>query len=273
MAAFKLNSVVIRSLIEQRFGGSISRLAEALSLDPPPNRSTVARWLSSDGRLFPRDQDRILALAGALDVDPLALWTFDEENYPTLWPKIIRASQTGHWSGLLKPLAFLQSFMESEDEWPAQSLARRYFDRSWYHQEVQHDPLIQANYYQNLIIQPRALDSALPAVWHVAWRHPLPRARWQPAGFVRRDPAQVTLFNGWAITDSAAAAPDDPNLCVETWFGRCPATFRVASLHPFVLTTANTPAPGVPQVRFAMPAEPAPRQQTAPTCAQRAAGS
>ena len=95
-----------RGICGDRFGGSISRLAAALPLDEPPDRSTVTRWLSSDGRHFPRDEERILALAGALDVDPTALWTFDAENFPTLWPKIVRAARTGRWSGLLKALAF-----------------------------------------------------------------------------------------------------------------------------------------------------------------------
>jgi hypothetical protein len=150
----------------------------------------------------------------------------------------------------------MQHFSEPVDEWPVQPLAERYFDRPWYCEEIGHDPRVQANYYQNLIIRPQTLDPSLPSVWHVAWRHPLPRAKWQLLGFVRREADRFVLFNGWAITDSAAAAPQDPALCVQAWFGRCPAAFRVASLHPFSVATAKTPHSDLPNVRFAMPGEP-----------------
>ena len=80
----KLHGEYIRGAIDELYGGSISRLAAALSLEPRPDRSTVTRWLSSDGSHFPRDEERILALAGALDVDPTALWTFDTQTFPIL---------------------------------------------------------------------------------------------------------------------------------------------------------------------------------------------
>ena len=46
VSALRLDSERIRGLIGDRFGGSISRLAAALPLDEPPDRSTVTRWLS-----------------------------------------------------------------------------------------------------------------------------------------------------------------------------------------------------------------------------------
>ena len=58
----KLHGEYIRGAIDELYGGSISRLAAALSLEPRPDRSTVTRWLSSDGSHFPRDEERILAL-------------------------------------------------------------------------------------------------------------------------------------------------------------------------------------------------------------------
>jgi len=256
MAALMLDTEVIRSLIDRRFGGSIARLAASLSLEPSPDRSTVARWLSSEGKHFPRDEERILALAGALDLDPTALWTFDEENFPTVWPRIVQASRTGRWNGLLKALAFLQLFTEPADEWPAQALARRYYDRPWNVVEFVHDPRREANFYQGLIIRQEKTTGPSPVVFHLAWRHGGYAAKWQPFGFVRRDPHRVMLFNEWAITESAPTTPASTDLCVQTWLGRGASAFRVASLHPFTLTMTRAPVDGIPRVRFAIPGEP-----------------
>ena len=105
----------------------------------------MTRWLSSDGSHFPRDEERILALAGALDIDPTALWTFDADTFPILWPKITRAARTGKWSELLTPLSFLRHFAEPADEWPSEPIAKRFFDRGWVVHEFSHDPQKGAN--------------------------------------------------------------------------------------------------------------------------------
>jgi len=222
VSALRLDSDRIRGLIADRFGGSISRLAAALPLDEPPDRSTVTRWLSSDGRHFPRDEERILALAGALDVDPTALWTFDPENFPTLWPKIVRASRTGRWSGLLKALAFFRYFSDQAEEWPPQPMARRFFNREWVVNEFAHDPRDGKNFYQDLVVRPRRPQGTFPTVWHFAFRHGGVRgAKWQPFGFVRRDFA----FPGAVARGEAVADPGhrlDPFAAVGRWSEQFP---------------------------------------------------
>jgi len=256
VSALRLDSERIRGLIGDRFGGSISRLAAALPLDEPPDRSTVTRWLSSDGRHFPRDEERILALAGALDVDPTALWTFDAENFPTLWPKIVRAARTGRWSGLLKALAFFRYFSDQAEEWPPQAVARRFFNREWVVNEFAHDPRDGKNFYQDLVVRPRRPQGTFPTVWHFAFRHGGVRtAKWQPFGFVRRDAEKVLLFNDWAITDEAATTPVDQDICIRTWFGQGAAAFRIVSLHPFTLSIPKLEQPGLPTVHFGFPGE------------------
>src|SRR5215470_1763903 len=167
----KLHGEYIRGAIDALYGGSISRLAAALSLEPRPDRSTVTRWLSSDGSHFPRDEERILALAGALDVDPTALWTFDTQSFPVLWPKITRAARTGKWSGLLTPLSFLRHFIEPADAWPSEPTAERFFDRPWNVQEFVHDPHKGVNFFQNLLLRSQAPAGKVPLVWHFAFRH------------------------------------------------------------------------------------------------------
>jgi hypothetical protein len=252
----RLHGGCIRGVIDDKYGGSISRLAAALSLEPPPDRSTVTRWLSSDGSHFPRDEERILALAGALDVDPTALWTFDADTFPVLWPKITRAARTGKWSGLLTPLSFLRHFAEPADEWPSEPIAQRFFDRGWVVQEFSHDPRNGANFYQNVVLRTHAPRGKFPIVWHFAYRHGgVHKREWKPFGFVRREAGHLTLFNDWGITDQARCVISDEEVGVQTWFGPGAATFRVASLHPFSLTEAKEARPGVPTVRFGYPGE------------------
>ena len=105
----RLDCECIRGVIDAKYGGSISRLAAALSLEPPPDRSTVTRWLSSDGSHFPRDEERIFALAGALDIDPTALWTFDADTFHVLWPKIYACSARRQMERATHPPLFLAS--------------------------------------------------------------------------------------------------------------------------------------------------------------------
>jgi hypothetical protein len=253
----RLDAECIRVAIDERFGGSISRLAAALALEPPPDRSTVTRWLSSDGSHFPRDEERVLALAGALDVDPTALWTFDTETFPILWPKITRAARTGKWSGLLTPLSFLRHFTEPSEEWPPVVVSERFFDRAWEVQEFEHDPRQGKNFYQSIVIRSPNPRGKLPVVWHFAFRHQgeVYRRDWKPFGFVRWQKGTVTLFNDWAITDEATCARGTEEFCVQTWCGLGSAVFRVASLQPFSIALAKEPRPGMATVRFGFPGE------------------
>ncbi|HEX9294842.1 MAG TPA: hypothetical protein VF881_03380 [Polyangiaceae bacterium] len=253
----RLHGACIRDAIDERYGGSISRLAAALSLEPRPDRSTVTRWISSDGSHFPRDEERILALAGALDVDPTALWTFDTDTFPVLWPKITRAARTGKWSGLLTPLSFLRHFAEPADEWPPQPVANRFFEREWVVHELVHDPRNGANFYQNILLRPEAMPTKFPVVWHFAFCHTgnVHRREWKPFGFVKREAERVTLFNDWGITDQASCSPTDQETVVQTWYGPGAAVFRVASLHPFSLSLAKDAPPDVPTVHFGFPGE------------------
>ena len=252
----KLHGEYIRGAIDELYGGSISRLAAALSLEPRPDRSTVTRWLSSDGSHFPRDEERILALAGALDVDPTALWTFDTQTFPVLWPKVLRAARTGKWSGLLTPLSFLRHFTDMADQWPPHAIAERFFGRDWFVHEFVHDPHLGANFYQSMVVHPDTTRAKFPVVWHYAYRHggDFHRTEWKPFGFVKREPERVTLFSEWPMTDEARCAGADQPVCIKTWFGQGAAVFRVASLHPFSLKLEKE-SPDLPTVRFGFPGE------------------
>jgi hypothetical protein len=253
----RLDGPRIRGAIDERYGGSISRLASALTLEPPPDRSTVTRWLTSDGSHFPRNEERILALAGALDIDPTALWTFDTESFPVLWPKIVRAARSGKWSGLLNSLSFLRHFADATEQWPPQAVASRFFDRPWTQHDLVHDPAHGANYYRNVILRPTSRTEKFPRVWHFASRYigGAPRRDWRPIGFVRREPDMVTLFSDFAMTEQCLCVPDSEEVCVQLWHGQGSEVFRIASLHPFDVSVVDQPRDDVPLVRFGFPGE------------------
>jgi hypothetical protein len=256
MGVFTLEARRIRRLVEELYHGSIARLALALPLARPPDRSTVNRWITSGGRHFPSSEERVLALAGALDVDPVALWSFDPENFGVLWPKIVRAAQRDRWAGLLKPLSFLRHYAAEHDEWPPQEIAQRYHGRRFTVFEFEHDPRRRANFYQRILLAPQR--RARPVVWHLAFRHAagVHHPRWRPYGFVVWDLDRAMLFSDWALARQTPAAPELQELTVETWCGQGPAIFRVASLHRFAATLQAEAPPGVPTLRFGFPGEP-----------------
>lgn len=252
----KLNGEGIRIAMDKRYEGSVTRLTAALALDPLPDRSTVARWLLSDGSHFPRDEERILALAGALDVDPTSLWTFNAETFPVLWPKIAKAARTGSWSDLLTSLSFMRHFTEPAEEWPPRGLADRFFGREWMVREFAHDPRSKNNFYQSLVVRSETVSEDRPHVCHFAFRPHDRRPRgWKPFGFTRHEATRVTLFSDFGIAEERPCVSRAKEICVKTWFGPGPALFRVASLHPFALYVGEPSDVDMPTVHFGFPGE------------------
>jgi hypothetical protein len=214
----------------------------------------VTRWLSSDGRHFPRDEERILALAGALDVDPTALWTFDAENFPTLWPKIVRAARTGRWSGLLKALAFFRYFSDQAEEWPPQQMARRFFNREWVVNEFSHDPATaRTSTRTSSCAPPPAGDRSDGVALRVPPRR---RARREVAALRIRAPRRGEGDPVQRLGDHRRGGDDavDQDICIRTWFGQGAAAFRIVALHPFTLSIPKLEQPGLPTVHFGFPA-------------------
>jgi hypothetical protein len=256
MAVLTLDACRIRRLVDERFGGSVAKLALALPLDRPPDRSTVNRWITSDGRHFPSSEERVCALAGALDVDPVSLWSFDPTNFGVLWPKIVRATQTGRWAGLLKALSFMRHYTQDQDQWPPDEVARRFHGRAFTVFEFAHDPRRRANFYQHIVLTPHRRGG--PMVWHLAFRHAaeVRHPRWRPYGFVLWDRDRVLLFSDWALARETSAPAETKELTVQTWCGQGAAVFRVASLHRFAASLEAGARPGSPTVRFGFPGEP-----------------
>jgi len=252
MLALRLD--LIEKCVAETFRGSIAQLAAAWPVAPAPHRSTVLRWLK-EGTL-PRSAKDFLALAGALDVDPFALWSLRVESFDLLCSRILRVSRARRWSQLHLALSFLDSFIGPLAEWPPTHVAEEYYHRLWRTVEFEHPAQDRQNYYAAIGLEPGPTASfAEPQVWHFAYRDAgLRGAAWRPYGFVEVCGLDVRLFNFSGLTDASKLSQRHCPFCVETWFGQGAAKFRITSLHDFRLTLRSRTPESLPKVRFALPA-------------------
>lgn len=243
-----LRRELIEKRVHERFGGSSARIAEAWPGNPP-NRSTLHRWLRGD--TMPRSSRQLLGLAGALDVDPFSLWSFDAANFESLCARVAAIARWGSWP-LLHSLAFVADFIGPLEPWPPASIATNYYERPWFIRDVQHPARIR-NYYAALAIGgPGMAAFADPQVWHFAYRDAgRRRAGWRPYGFVEVAEGIIRLFDYAGVTQMARLDSQE-RFFVETWFGEGAADFRIASLHGFTLSIVDQG--GKPSVRFGLPA-------------------
>lgn len=252
-AMLDLRRELITHKVTEAFGGSPAALAASWPIDPVPHRSTVLRWLTAG--TFPRSARQFLALAGAIDVDPLSLWTFRISAFDVLCARILGVARHRRWSRLHPALSFLDRFIGPTAQWPPVEIAEDYFGRSWRIAEFEHPAHSDRNYYGHILIEPpRTHGFSDPQIWHFAYRDSGVRnAAWRPYGFVQRMGAELSLFNFSGLTDCAEIGVATRPFCVETWFGEGAARFRVASLHDYRLDIAVAANPGIPHVRFALP--------------------
>ena len=250
MLAFDCEAM--RARITGRFGGNLAAVARAWPRGlVPPNRSTILRWVR--GETLPRGRDDLLGLAGALDLDPFALWRINATTFTTLCERMFAASLTGSWPRLLPALSFLDGFVRSSRDWPAAPFARRYFGRDWVAADHRHASPDGQDYFKAFALEPGAPpDAGVDQVWHFAWR-PAPPDAWRPYGFVRRTESELRLyaFSGNTATAAIAEGAPYPRCCVETWIGRGPAEFRIASLHQFSMKSSAGDDRCEARVRFA----------------------
>ena len=235
-------------------GRSIAAIAASWPNEAAPHRSTLLRWLKSP--VLPRSARQLLGLAGALDLDPFALWAFAPDTFDILCARVIRASRSRRWAMLHPALSFLADFIGPVDTWPHPEIAEEYYHRSWCTADFEHTAGRQRNFYAALAIRPPPKNQfADPQVWHFAWRDAAVRgAAWRPYGFVEVLGSVVRLFNFSGLVDIVERPREAGPLFVETWFGEGAAKFRVASLHKFTLRVQSRKIPpAAPRVRFALP--------------------
>jgi hypothetical protein len=227
--------------------GSGAGIVRGWPTEDAPSRSAVWRWMNSESANgIPPNQ--VLAFAGALDVDPFALFEFTPDLYAKLCSEIARRIAFAKSIGLLfKQFAWAHDVIAPDETWPPEDLASRYFNR-WTVHDFRHTPKQgEQPFFQQLKVTAENGKFAEPQVWHFAFqtlgRHPV----WRPYGFVKREDCRIELRDFQGRTDGAEA-PDPAFFIVETCFGLGPVKFRVASLHPFGLTLVP-PSAGLGSVR------------------------
>lgn len=213
---------------------------------PPPDKATISRWLN--GVTFPRSRDELFGLAGALGVDPLAILSLTED---TSWGELCDAVRSYNLGPQLAPAVkrywFLRDLILPSREWPSPEIARKYFGRDWRRYEREHRTAVRRNYYSAFVLD---VSPAAPLqVWHFAWRKETAMS-WRPYGFVRLEDSAIRIccFDG---SEASVARGAGGRFAVETWFGRCDADFRVASLDSVTCTEGvDAKAGAAPVVRF-----------------------
>jgi hypothetical protein len=218
-------------------------VAHRWPVSPEPHRSTITRWLNR--KTLPHRSEQLLAFAGALDLDPVALWRVGPGSFLALRGRVAAAMRTQRWSSLDPSLAFLAELFEPSAEWPPARVARRFFHRAWTVRSFEHDGRF-SNRFVAIVLSPQ--HDALDQVWHFAWKDPRHESPWRPYGFVHRSEHQLNLFSLSGREDAAPAVGS--RVAVETWFGQGIAQFAVVSLHPFELLLDERVPDGLPSVRF-----------------------
>jgi hypothetical protein len=197
---------------------------------------------------FPRSRDELFGLAGALDVDPLALLSLSSN---LSWPELCDAVISYNWDPELAPAVqrywFLRDLILPDREWPSAHVADDYFGRHWNRFEREHRATVRRNYYAAFVIEPD--PGAKFQVWHFAWRKNR-AALWISYGFVRLEDDLIRIC-GFDGSEATAAISASERFSVETWFGRDAAEFCVASLHGLTCSPeGDAEFGGVPVVRF-----------------------
>jgi hypothetical protein len=139
------------SRVSSHFDGSAAAVAACWPTDNAPNRSTVLRWLK--GNSLPQSSDTILALAGALDLDPFALWRIKPELFEKVCARVEKAARSRRSSQLMPALSFVESFVGTTANWPP-DFAEKYFERPWSVAQFQHKADSHRNFYAGILLRP-----------------------------------------------------------------------------------------------------------------------
>jgi hypothetical protein len=247
-----LDCDAVMARIDHKFSGNLAAVSRSWPVADPPHRSTILRWLRRE--TLPRSAHELLGFAGALDLDPFALWGVSPTTFPALCARLVKASRARSWADLLPALSFLAPFVGPTPEWPPVNVAKDYFHRNWSIHDFRHPAREKRNYFAPLSIEPsEAQDRGIDLVLHFAWRDDIDHALWRPYGFVRLTGTQLRLFSFNGLSASATVDASRPGFTVETWFGEGAAAFRVASLHRFALRVNNSDAGSTAKVRFGFP--------------------
>jgi hypothetical protein len=214
--------------------------------DDDPDRATVYRWMQGT---LPKNEDLLIRLSVLLDVDPFALLTIVDQDVETALDQMLEIVQRS--SSKPAPLQLLRNFLGRQKEWPPEALAKRHFECCWHIQEFEHDPAVRSNFYAAVELTcDRIVSNRRPQLFHFAYRSPRFFAgRWLQYGIVACRGRAIDLWHINGHAERIEADIHEPAR-VKTWFGPGSITFRVASLHPFLLTRGSDEDDKSPAVVF-----------------------
>lgn len=244
---FTLRSSLLRELIRSKMGGYDALARSWPSSCRVPDSTTVWRWLSGKSHL---SSSNILPLAGALDLDPFALFDVTPTAFSALCQLFSRNIGGSHRGGLASDLRWMPELIAPRAEWPPQSMADQFFRRPWQVRSFRHTGKGNQNFFQNVRITASSDETTIPKVWHFAFKRADPAfPLWVPYGFVERYSNQVTMYH-YRGSCQTVSASGHKSFLVETWFGLDAADFRVASVHGFTIELSEAKETNLPSIRF-----------------------
>jgi hypothetical protein len=247
---FTLRDSLLRDLLHEKLHGSPGFVRTWPLPTAAPDRTTLWRWLNGKSQVPP---GLVLALAGAFDLDPCALFDITPKAYAALCRALVRNMGTNRAHALTHDLQWLASFVVPSEMWPSDKISLQYFKRPWTVHSFRHTAVSVRNVFQKLSIAAAPRRYAEPQVWHFAFKNKTPTSLlWIPYGFVERTDRKLALFHYHARGHSVSLQipRDTTEFLVETWLGPGPAEFRVASMHEFKFALSDKDDLATPCVRF-----------------------
>lgn len=243
---------LVNDLMNRKFGTTgTADLLRAWPEDfPPPHRTTIWRWLK--GKISV-PVDEVMRLAGAIDLDPVALFESTPDDYAGLCVRLMQDIGSNEVSPWSQRLEWAHDLITPSENWPPRFVPTKYYgrSRSWITHDHSHKANRLQNVYQRIIISAKLRPHREPQVWHFAFRSYGPIRRvWRPYGIVMREDGKLQLYHCRGICDQASLPSSQEYFPVETWFGNEAADFRIASLHSFDIEMLTNWDAKVPCLRF-----------------------
>jgi hypothetical protein len=198
----------------------------------PRQKSTIYRWFKEG---LPSRGDEIVAFCALVDVDPLTLFDYRRNGYFSNFAKLRMYLQRGlAAAGVFSPL---YRMYRPGPYWPANDMARRCYGRDWFGVEFDNGDNWRTTEYVQVKATFSDATHSHPRAVHIAYRRRnSPDTMWRFYGTVIAVGERIELYSeGGAFREMPRA--ESQAIPFRTYFGGRPVEWRVASLHPFDLTT------------------------------------
>jgi len=236
--AIELDVPLVRELIETRFGSIDAFAAEwehrietrKQQSGKARDRATIYRWLKQG---MPSKKQELFGLAGALDIDPIALLRIDADYVMRSFPRERFLFQAGSKTrSKLHP--FWEVFMPCPN-WPNEELPKTFYGRPWTKFQFKHAAVDVSNVFAGLLLKQKShVDMLLPKVFLFAYRRTgAVDTLWRPYGVVIHYRECTRLISQNGAYQEVHHPTVTQEFLVETYLGPGPAEFQIASLHGF----------------------------------------